>query len=113
MALKGDVFSVEFTREPLISNEHPPIIVVKEIPAEATEKIERGTWVALDENGLIVPYDGTNDPIGILVEDVDPEKGTIAQVLVHGVVVAEKTNVGGNAPTADDWAKFNYRIVGK
>jgi len=112
MVLKGDIFSTGFSYEPLISNEHPPIIITKEVPEES-EKIVRGTWVALNENGMVVPYDGTNDPIGILVEDVDPEKGTAAQVLVHGVVVAEKTNVRGSAPTAADWAKFNYRIVGK
>lgn len=117
MTLKGDVFEREFSRNPVVSQEHPPIVVTLE--ANFTQKVKQGAWVMKDADGLVVPYvpgEG-NTPLGILLEDVDPAQSTVAQVLVHGVVVAANTFIVGESgpvtPGPEDWALFGYRIVGK
>ncbi len=119
MTLKGDLGSLSYTREPIYSNVHPPIILTMEALAD-NGTLPRGLWVAKDSNGKIVAYDPAgadpvNAPVGILVEDVDTTENTAAQVLVHGIVVASKTFINPtakNTPADTDWAKFNYRIVG-
>ena len=89
---------------------HPAVILSKPVKA-GQGVLEKGTIVALDSNGLVVPYnpsasDSTSNPVGILVERVDTDKETVGNVLVHGVVFRERLKVAGGSVSANDLQKL-------
>ncbi len=89
---------------------HPAVILSKSIKG-GQGVLERGTIVALDSNGLVVPYspsasDSTANPIGVLVERLDTDKETVGNVLVHGVVFRERLKVAGGSVSANDLQKL-------
>jgi len=89
---------------------HPAVILTK--PVKASQGVlEKGTIVALDGSGLVVPYnpsatDSTATPVGVLVERIDTDKETAGNVLVHGVVFRERLVVKDGSVTADDLKKL-------
>jgi hypothetical protein len=90
---------------------HPAVILTKSVKA-GQGVLEKGTIVALDGSGLVVPYnpsasDSTANPVGVLVERVDTDKETLGNVLVHGVVFRERLIVAGGTVTADDLKKLS------
>jgi len=89
---------------------HPAVILSKSIKG-GQGVLEKGTIVALDASGLVVPYkpsatDSTATPIGVLIERIDSDKETIGNVLVHGVVFRERLIVVGGTVTAEDLNKL-------
>jgi hypothetical protein len=84
---------------------HPAIILSKPVKG-GQGVLEKGTIVSVDGNGLIVPYDGSKSPVGVLVERTDTDKETVANVLVHGVVFRERLVVKDGSVTADDLKKL-------
>jgi hypothetical protein len=89
---------------------HPAVVLTKSIKAEQGV-LERGTIVALNADGLVVPYnpsanDSTGTPVGVLVERVDTDKETVGNVLVHGVVFRERLVVKGSTVSEGDLKKL-------
>jgi len=105
--ISGNIGSYEFAKvEKVFASTHEPVILTMLVkPGQGT--LERGTIVAKDGDGAVVPYnpsasDTTAVPVGVLVEDVDTDKETTANVLVHGVVFRERLKVAGGTVSATD-----------
>ena len=97
--------------EAVYSEERHPAVILSKSVKQGQGVLERGTIVAVDSNGLVVPYnpsatDSTAEPVGVLVERVDTDKETVGNVLVHGVVYRERLVVAGGSVTADDLKKL-------
>ena len=97
--------------EAVYSEERHPAVVLSKAVKSGQGVLEKGTIVAVDSNGLVVPYnpsatDSTAEPVGVLVERVDTDKETVGNVLVHGVVYRERLVVAGGSVTADDLKKL-------
>ncbi len=112
MAKANAIIGTVQTTQPqsIFSSEHPPVYMTMSVKANQ-DTLNRGTVVAKDSNGDVVPYDpsGTapvNTPVGILIEDVDTTKETTAVVGVHGVAIGSRCNVKGSALAAADIDKL-------
>jgi len=113
MPVKGNIgtYTPPKPEEAVYSEErHPAVILSKSIKG-GQGVLEKGTIVALDASGLVVPYkpsatDSTATPIGVLIERIDSDKETIGNVLVHGVVFRERLIVVGGTVTAEDLNKL-------
>jgi len=97
--------------EAVYSEERHPAVILSKSVKQGQGVLERGTIVAVDSNGLVVPYnpsatDSTAEPVGVLVERVDTSKETVGNVLVHGVVYRERLVVAGGSVTTDDLKKL-------
>ncbi len=97
--------------ETVYSEERHPAVILSKSFKPGQGVLEKGTIVALDSNGLVVPYnpsatDSTATPVGVLVERLDTDKETVGNVLVHGVVYRERLKVAGGSVTADDLNKL-------
>ena len=113
MPVKGNIgtYTPPKPEEAVYSEErHPAVILTKSVKA-GQGVLEKGTIVALDGSGLVVPYnpsatDSTGSPVGVLVERIDTDKETAGNVLVHGVVFGERLVVKDGSVTADDLKKL-------
>lgn len=90
---------------------HPAVILSKSVKA-GQGVLERGTIVAVDADGLVVPYnpsatDSTAEPVGVLVEGIDTDKETVGNILVHGVVFRERLVVADGTVNEGDLAKLS------
>lgn len=94
----------------VIDPSHPPVIRAMKAKA-AVGAIRYGTFVGLNTDGLIIPWNGdtaaqtkTSDLIGVIVESIDTTAGTVqdlvAQVLVHGTVKRDTLLVDDGTPAA-------------
>lgn len=107
-AIIGTITS--YQPEEIFTSEHPPVFMTMPVKANQ-DTLTRGTVVAKDSNGDVVPYDPSgaapiNTPVGVLNEDVDTTKETTAVVGVHGVVYGKRCNVKGSALSATDVEKL-------
>ena len=109
--INGNLGSTTFKKvEKVYSDIHPPVILTMEAKA-SQGTLARGTIVAKDANGLIVPYapaatDTTATPVGVLTEDVDTTAETSVNVLVHGIVYDARLIVSGGSVAAADLDKL-------
>jgi len=98
--------------EAVYSEERHPAVILSKAVKQGQGVLERGTIVAVDSNGLVVPYnpsatDSTAEPVGVLVERVDTSKETVGNVLVHGVVFRGRLVIAGGTVSEGDLTKLS------
>jgi len=101
----GEIGKYQFGEKPRVfSDNHPKIILNVQVPT-ALGQVPQGTVIGKDSNGSFVVYDPNatgQEPYGVLVEDLDTSKSTLARILVFGVVYEDAINVKGNPPASSD-----------
>lgn len=107
---KGVVNSGTYDNRSVLDRTHSPVCLTG-IFAEAQGTLPKGLIVAKNTSDLYVPYspiasDGTQNPKGVLTEELDTTVNTSAVIVKHGTVVADMLLVGtsdsASAPTEDD-----------
>ena len=103
--MQGEIAKYQFGEKPKVfSNNHPKIILDVQVP-NTLGQVSAGTVIGKDTNGSFVVYDPNatgQEPYGVLVEDLDTTKSTLAKILVFGVVYEDVINVKGNPPASAD-----------
>lgn len=92
-----------FEDKQILDRTHPGVILAV-VFASAIGILPKGLIVAKNGAGLYVPYDpaaidGTQNPVAVLVEEIDTADSTVAGVIRHGTVVAENLLVGDATAT--------------
>ncbi len=110
MPYNGKIISETISGKKIISSAHPPIIQTKEAGVN-NEVWKAGTILAKNGNNKLVKYDptatdGTENPVGVLIEESDLSQNNILSYLVHGVVIGENLIVGDTPATEDDLEKL-------
>lgn len=106
------------------SIEHPmhPCVVLPMKAKAGQGVLEKGLIVGKDANGEIVPYDpAATDangnplpeatPVGVLAEEIDTGKDTIAKVIVHGTVFKERLKKASGTVNATDLEKLQALTI--
>ena len=113
MPISGNVgtYTPPKPEEAVYSEERHPAVILTKSFKSGQGVLERGTIVALDGEGLVVPYnpsasDSTASPVGVLVERIDTDKETAGNVLVHGVVFRERLVVKDGSVSESDLNKL-------
>ncbi len=110
--MQGMISQWSFGEKPKVfSYNHPKIILDVQVPPSLGQ-VSAGTVIGKDATtGSFVLYDPNatdangnpiHEPYGVLVEDLDTSKSTLARVLVFGVVYEDAVNVKGNPPASTD-----------
>jgi len=114
MSVKGNIgtYNPPKPEEAVYSEERHPAVILSKSVKQGQGILERGTIVAVDSNGLVVPYnpsatDSTGEPVGVLVERVDTGKETVGNVLVHGVVFRGRLVIAGGTVSEGDLTKLS------
>ena len=114
MPVKGNIgtYTPPKPEEAVYSEERHPAVILSKSVKQGQGVLERGTIVAVDSNGLVVPYnpsatDSTGEPVGVLVERVDTGKETVGNVLVHGVVFRGRLVIAGGTVSEGDLTKLS------
>lgn len=107
---KGIVNTGTYDNRSVLDRTHTPVCVTG-VFADTQGTLPKGLIVAKNASDLYVPYapaasDGTQNPKGVLTEELDTTVGTSAVIVKHGTVVADMLLVGTSnstsAPTEDD-----------
>jgi hypothetical protein len=113
MPISGNVgtYTPPKPEEAVYSEERHPAVILTKSFKSGQGVLERGTIVALDSEGLVVPYnpsasDSTASPVGVLVERIDTDKETAGNVLVHGVVFRERLVIKDGSVSESDLKKL-------
>ena len=110
--MQGEIAKYQFGEKPKVfSDNHPKIILDVQVP-NTLGQVSAGTVIGIDTtNGSFVVYDPNatdangnpiHEPYGVLVEDLDTSKTTLARILVLGVVYEDAINVKGNPPASSE-----------
>ena len=90
MPVNGKIGEINIKEVQVLADvEHKPVILTKNLKA-GQGILEAGSIIAKDGQGKLVLYDPTKDThqiIGVLASQVDTDRQTLANVIVHGVVL--------------------------
>ena len=89
----------------VLDRTHSPVCLTGAF-AEDQGTLPKGLIVAKNASGLYVPYvpaatNGTQNPKGVLAEELDTTVNTSAPVVKHGTVVADMLLVGTSESTSN------------
>jgi len=98
MTLDGKIGSLSSRVVQVVDHGHPPVIRTGLI------KQNQGQWepgtILTRDAGELAPWDGTGDPVGVLIDHCDSTSQASANYLRHGQVVqAVLKKADGSAPT--------------
>lgn len=106
----GVIGNISYSKKTILDRTHPPVVQSGQFLADQGT-LPQGLIVAKNGDNLYVPYaptatNGTQNPKGVLTDELDTTQSTTATVLKHGTVVEEALLVGTSdttsAPTEDD-----------
>jgi hypothetical protein len=112
--INGVVGTQNFTTKTVVTDAHPAVIKSVEMLAD-NGAFEAGTIMAKNGADKCVAFDpvavdGTQNPIGVLVNDIDTAVDTIGDIVVHGTVLRKALMTGSTVSTDAEAATLESNL---